>query len=259
MMESAGFKLVGLGESENTIENKELPDNWNASQDSWSFRYRHNKSSMTFFLKGLKLGSKMLVHSIAQEQDKAYSIELNVDDYVKDDANFDNPESYYKNVDQLAELFKKNIMSKLIPSVDDLRAQPVESQRNVAPPHEPRPHQPYYPSDPLRVGPPRMPSTAPFGIGNDDLLPGPGGGFGFFPGGGNFPTPFGGGGSLVGPRHPGFGIRDPHAPQYPTVPGSFPSGPPGARFDPYGPPGIRPVPDNDHLPPPGNLPDDMYM
>ncbi len=80
--------------------------------------------------------------------------------------------------------------------------------------------------------------TPPFGIGEDDLIPGglggvmgPGPGQ-FGPGHPSFP-PGQPGGNLIGPRHPGFGphVNDPYG-----RPGR---GPPGARFDPYGPPGVN--------------------
>jgi len=256
IMESAGFKLVGLSESENLIENKNLPEDWNASQDAWAFRYRHSKSSMIFLLKALRLGTQLHVHALAVEQEQPVSIELNVSDYVVNE-NFSDLENLYRNVDKLVEIFTKNIMSKLLPSLRDVsvggRVSPTSAPRHTGPgtaPHAPPPD-PYFPPDPLRIGPPRTPQHPPFGIGGDDLYPGPGGGFGYFPGGGPF-----GGGPHIGPHHPGFGIRDPSRP--PDGRGGFPfPPPPGARFDPYG-PGVRPNPD--HLPPPGrDYSDDYFM
>jgi len=218
---------------------------------------------MLFLLKALRLGNQLLVHALAVEQGQPLSLDLNVQDYINNE-NFSDIDNLYRNIDQLVELFSKNIMSKLLPSIEDIRTPPSSnssSSQNQSTPLSPSGYQPpdY---DPLRIGPPRTgtpyPSRPPLGggIGGDDLLAGPGGGFGFLPG-------FGGGGvyggpaygGLVGPNHPGFGIRNPHAPQFPL--GSYP---PGARFDPYGPPGVRPNPDNDHLPPPGrDYSDDMFM
>jgi len=278
MMESSGFKLVGLGESDNLIENKQIPPEWNLSQDSWAFRYRHFKSSMTFLLKALRLGSQLLVHALSVEQSQILTLELGVQEYVSDDLNLD-PRQRYSNVDKLMDLFLKNIIKKLIPELSDLRQQqqsstpaavPSQHPTPAVPSHHPgpvypgpQPHVPGYPDDPLRIGPPRQPYRGPpFGIGGDDLMGGPGGGFGFIPGSGG---PFGGGGSLVGPHHPGFGLPNPYGPSPGRGGGGggfgfpFPP-PPGARFDPYGPPGVRPVPDFDHLPPPGSdHSDDYYM
>lgn len=61
------FVLVGLSENENfagiyhfhnlelfrliDLENGEIPKEWNASQDSWSFRYKHAQSPNTYILK----------------------------------------------------------------------------------------------------------------------------------------------------------------------------------------------------------------
>jgi len=261
IMESAGFKLVGLGESENLVENKAVPDDWNASQDAWAFRYRHNKSSMIFLLKALRLGTQLHVHALAVEQDQPLSLELNVPDYVVND-NFSDVENLYRNVENLVEIFAKNVMSKLLPSVQDVSAPAPTAPTRSSPAS--RPPDPYYPPDPLRIGPPRTPQypqgLPPFGTGGEDLYHGPGGGFGFIPGGDPYGgVPFGGGGSLIGPHHPGFGIRDPSRPPLPNGGRGFPfPPPPGARFDPYGPPGVRPNPDPDHLPPPGHNYDDYF-
>lgn len=63
------FVLVGLSENENFVginnfhliwnnvlgynrlENGEIPKEWNSSQDSWSFRYKHAQSPNTYILK----------------------------------------------------------------------------------------------------------------------------------------------------------------------------------------------------------------
>jgi len=51
ILQDYGFKLVGLGEEGATVEEKNLPSEWNRSTDSWAFRYRHSRSSMTFLVK----------------------------------------------------------------------------------------------------------------------------------------------------------------------------------------------------------------
>ena len=65
IIQDYGFRVVGLGESGNIIgtyavanemtdpwvEEKKLPAEWNASNDSWSFRYRHFQSSFLFIVK----------------------------------------------------------------------------------------------------------------------------------------------------------------------------------------------------------------
>jgi hypothetical protein len=51
ILQDFGFKLVGLGEDGPCVEEKSLPSEWNRSTDSWAFRYRHSRSSMTFLVK----------------------------------------------------------------------------------------------------------------------------------------------------------------------------------------------------------------
>jgi len=52
-------------------------------KDYWAFRYRHSKSSMTFVLKALRLGSRLSVHAYVVEQDDVMvSMELLVSQYV---------------------------------------------------------------------------------------------------------------------------------------------------------------------------------
>jgi len=260
IMESAGFKLVALGEGDNTlIQNKELPENWNTSPDAWAFRYRHFKSSMTFHLKALRLGSQLLVHALAVEQNEVYNINLQPNDYVIETSNYDDIELCFKNIDKLITLFDKEILRKLMPTTEDFSNSGTERSTNstgnnlrespVYPPQSP-----IY-QDPLRV--PRPVGQPTFPMGGGDLYPGPGGGFGYIPGLDPFAR---GGGSFVGPNHPSFGIRDPYAPNPAYFPGRGGMPPRGARFDPFGPPGVRPYPDHDHMPPPGNFDhDDMYM
>lgn len=151
----------------------------------------------------------------------------------------------------LMEIFKQQT-SQPSPQPQQQQQPPTYYPRNQTPSYPPSSVPPIH--DPLRIPPPVRPGPG-FGIGSGDLYPSPGAGFGYIPG----LDPFGGG-SLIGPHHPGFGIRDPFAPN----PAHFPSGrgslpPRGARFDPFGPPGVRPYPDSDHFPPPGNFDDDMYM
>eukprot|EP01124_Arcella_intermedia_P032247 TRINITY_DN7487_c0_g1_i1.p1 TRINITY_DN7487_c0_g1~~TRINITY_DN7487_c0_g1_i1.p1 ORF type:complete len:312 (-),score=40.61 TRINITY_DN7487_c0_g1_i1:62-997(-) len=275
-MESAGFRVVGIGEApDNLIQDKQLPTDWNASLEAWAFRYRHFRSAMTFLLKGLRLGHTLLVHALALEQNEILTLELAVSDYVKDNCALEALSAEcFERVDELCAAFKSKVILKLVPGVADLQP-PAQPARPTQPPSGATPAPDGQPGragpapspyDPLRIGPVhRPPPRYPFSSGGDDLLPGPGGGFGYLPGGGPLaPYPFdpfsGGGGSLVGPHHPGFGLRDPRMPPFPNRGGPTPfPPPPGARFDPFGPPGVRPNPDHDHLPPPGHYDDDMFI
>lgn len=50
------FECIGIGDvdDENAVKSV-IPNNWNQSNDSWSLRYRHSKSSSKFTLKALKV------------------------------------------------------------------------------------------------------------------------------------------------------------------------------------------------------------
>lgn len=263
-----GFKLVGLGEQDNLVQDKQLPTEWN-SPDSFAFRYRHSQSSMVFLVKGIRMGNLLLVHALAVEQNQILNLELNTTEFIANET-FQNLSNLYKNGDKLIQEISQKIVLNLVPTVEHLRAASREqSQQPQRQPPQPQPNHPDFPDDPLRVGPPRYPRPgfyppAPGGIGGDDLDPFSGvGGMGVFP----TPYPIGGrrgGGGLVGPGHPMFGpgVLDPYArggggfggPGRGTYP------PPGARFDPFGPPGFRSGPDNDHERPPRNsgYDDDMF-
>jgi len=259
IMEARGFRLVGLGEEGNLVEDKVIPNEWNNSNDAWAFRYRHHESSMTFLLKGLKLGGTLLVHGLALEQKESLSLSLEVSKYVTNTAfSLENLSQVYKDVDELIKVFTKAIISKFIPTVQDIQEQEAQSRASAEPQRSER--------DPLRIDRDRdrgydplridRPGRGggmhpnPYGVGSNDLYPP---GFQPFPGGPVWSPPNSGGGSLMGPGHPIFGPRGGPS-------GGFPGHPPGARFDPYGPPGVNipPNPRPDHLRPPDWDPD-MYM
>eukprot|EP01128_Nolandella_sp_AFSM9_P001730 TRINITY_DN1205_c0_g1_i1.p1 TRINITY_DN1205_c0_g1~~TRINITY_DN1205_c0_g1_i1.p1 ORF type:complete len:321 (+),score=63.89 TRINITY_DN1205_c0_g1_i1:192-1154(+) len=271
-LQHEGFKVVGFGEEGNLLEQKTLTEDWDKSEDAWAFRYRHSQSSMTFLVKGIRLGDQLMLHALAVEQNEPLSLNLKVPNFVTPASlRLDSPLEICHALAQLRELLKREITSKLVPSVEDLRketgsaAQPQPAAPSAQPlmPRNPLRDDPLRDTrhDPLRIDQPRYPR----GVGRDDLEPffpgGPsghmGGGPGFRPafgGGGGMggPPGFGGGGGLVGPRHPGFGpyVNDPFA--RPPSNGRRGMPPPGGRFDPYGPPGFnQPWPDSDHLPPPG--------
>jgi hypothetical protein len=273
LMQTYGFKVVGLGEDGNMIENKDLPDQWNLSDDSWAFRYKHFKSSMTFLLKGLKLSGKLIVYGIALEQNEVLNIELKVDDYVTN-VSMNDFEHLYQNVSQLENLVLNSIIKKFIPSLSDLQSnQNTQSNQGInnsnnfdhyEPEHDPLripPRNPNY--DPLRIpsrNPNRNRNFDPFAleddyyndfeVGRGDVNP-------------QIPGYFNPGGGLVGPNHPGFGpsindpyYNDPFGIGMPRDLRNNPNNrrrPPNSRFDHFGPPGNfgGGNPNNDHLPPPG--------
>lgn len=75
------FRLIGLGEDhrldqqgdddQNQSANKtknQLPEDWNSKgPDTYSFRYRHDQSSLEFIIKTVKLAARVVVHGIAVE------------------------------------------------------------------------------------------------------------------------------------------------------------------------------------------------
>eukprot|EP01126_Amoeba_proteus_P041112 TRINITY_DN4412_c0_g1_i12.p1 TRINITY_DN4412_c0_g1~~TRINITY_DN4412_c0_g1_i12.p1 ORF type:complete len:220 (-),score=44.18 TRINITY_DN4412_c0_g1_i12:702-1289(-) len=127
IMQCNGFKLVGLGEEGNTVEEKNLPVEWNQSQDSWSFRYKHYRSSMTFLLKAIRIGNNLLVHGLALEQNEILNLDLEVSKYVDTSDNFSvsNFSSLFKSLPELIENVGERFVKKFVPSVQDL-----ERQRN---------------------------------------------------------------------------------------------------------------------------------
>jgi len=77
VMKKMGFRCYGCGESNDVSQDLLLlPTGWNSSVDSYSFRYRHPQSSMTFLIKGITLGEKLLVHGLALEDNHTRSVEI---------------------------------------------------------------------------------------------------------------------------------------------------------------------------------------
>jgi len=279
VMRELGFRCVGLSESKPESNNNAeapIPEGWNASSgDSYSFRYKHNQSSMTFILKVLVMNDKLLVHGLAKEDNKIQTLELSVKDFIKEKAGLETYENLYNNLDNLIALFKINVTSKLLPMLNKPgyeagdtnttrnTTNPENQQRREEPRYDPY-RDPLLVHDPLRIpGTGRGPIPVPggFGVGYADRF-GPS-----FPGLG--PIDPGAMGNLVGPNHPGFGGRfNGPDPNYGLGGPRLPRGavPPGARFEPFGPPppgALNPNfrnqfgPDNDDLPPPGY--DNMYL
>ncbi|KZT12822.1 uncharacterized protein LAESUDRAFT_808353 [Laetiporus sulphureus 93-53] len=293
-MVALGFRLIGVDEDSpaRTILNSVLPDEWNQYGPAhYTFRYRHEQSSLEFVVKVVKLGSRTLVNSIATESDKTATLDIPTADFVSPsffphDLQAPNAPPLihgYISSNRVADLmsqYQLTTIQKLVPglrkegyiepSTETPGAASSSRPRNIVPPSaEPGPVQPpEAPERSLRV--PRNPLE----IGRRDLEP-----FSRNP----FAPPSlfpdnGGDGMIVGPDHPIFG---------PGMRGRGPGGmgpwggdgylpplgaPPGARFDPVGPsprlnrnplgrgmPGSGNLqdPDNDEFMPPGA--GDMFM
>ncbi|KAL9961793.1 hypothetical protein ACROYT_G030813 [Oculina patagonica] len=254
--------------SKNVISGETLPPDWNSLDDVYALQYRRGNLSSVFILKALKLGDKVMLYLMDEDESKMHDTELNVDRYTARSVDYDTPqgsqqiEDIFRQLDQLKTKIFRDVVDKFTSgssragSQEERRGSRRESQRE-------QPSR-LIDDDPLRIPPRRPPDfhgewappVGPFGYGDGDRLPG-------HPGasGGMLMDPFrtGGMGSTGGQ---GFGP--------PPHPGQLPRGavPPGARFDPFGPvpPGGSRAdsrsgrfagPDPDHLPPPGY--DDMFM
>ncbi|KAJ7499044.1 PI31 proteasome regulator N-terminal-domain-containing protein [Mycena latifolia] len=285
-MTSLAFRLIAIDESSpGTSSLPALPEEWNTNGPShYTFRYRHDQSSLEFILKVSKLGGRTLINAIALESDKASSLDIPTNDFVSP--------SFYPHdlsasdatplihgfissnrVADLMSQFKLKIIQSLfltedVPtsSVPSANASASNSAPAAAQPRgQPWQPPPVFPGETPYQLPPSVGPRNPLEIGRRDLDPFPANPFSppaLFPGAG-------GDGMFVGPDHPIFGQRGPGGNHGPWGGDGFlpPMGaPPGARFDPIG-PGIGPFPggrgtggprrgntgepDNDEFMPPG--------
>jgi len=299
-MTALAFRLISIDDSSPATSSLAiLPEEWNKDGPShYTFRYRHDQSSLEFVVKVSKLGGRTLINAIALESDKASSLDIATNDFVSP--------SFYPHdlsasdatplihgfissnrVADLMSQFKLKIIQKLVPGLrkdgyteteDVSTSSATNATTSNAGPradqsrgYQPPPVFPGVNPNPYEL-PPRVGPRNPLEIGRRDLDPFPANPFSpppLFPGGD-------GDGMFVGPGHPifGGGQMGPRGGQGPWGGDGFlpPMGaPPGARFDPVGP--IFPggglggrggprrrlgEPDNDEFMPPGNN-DDMFM
>ncbi|RXW24589.1 hypothetical protein EST38_g1229 [Candolleomyces aberdarensis] len=279
-----GFRLAEVNNSSVTPGN-EFPPQWNQNgPGDYSFKYRHDQSSLQFIVKVSKLGSRTVFNAIALETDKVATFDISTEDFTSPSfypheltESADPPLihgfiSSNRVTDFVAQL-KLKIIQKLIPGLqkdgysEETEPVPVPTSSSAPPasrdPPPARPQAGPPPVVPDRNPDPIFPSGNPLEIGRSDLDPFPRNPFApasVFP-------PAGGDGMFVGPNHPIFGIRDRNSPHQGPWGGDGylpPLGaPPGARFDPVGPtfpnrlprgpPGGRngQDPDNDEFMPPG--------
>jgi len=291
-MAELGFRLIAIDERSPLIPdlNNVLPKDWaQGGPANYTFRYKHDQSSLEFLLKVSKLGNRTLFHAIALEDDKTASLDISTNDFIS-------PSFFPHDIGaaplvhgfisstRIADLmsrFKLQIVSHILPALRKegyveqseaastseraARAQPLpDNQPTVHPRPENPPYEPDYPG-PYPYNP---------AIGRRDLDPFP---VNPFSPPSLFPPNGGGDGMFVGPDHPIFSNRRPHREGDLRGPwggdGFLPpmGAPPRARFDPVGPgpfPGGRGGaprfpgrgnmygPDNDEFMPPGN---NMYM
>eukprot|EP01102_Stenamoeba_stenopodia_P006750 TRINITY_DN1881_c0_g1_i1.p1 TRINITY_DN1881_c0_g1~~TRINITY_DN1881_c0_g1_i1.p1 ORF type:complete len:317 (+),score=46.20 TRINITY_DN1881_c0_g1_i1:91-1041(+) len=244
LLKQKGFRLVGYTEEETLPESADVdcPPGWNNERDSYSFRYKHNQSSLTFMFKLLVLGDALLIHCMTLEDSKIQSIEVKISDFINPTADLTNYSNLYQNVKRLYDNLQVDILNKVAPGLGKEGYEPGPVQQTDLRDNTSRTQRPPLHFDtplagerPGYVHPPRFPMPGVMG----PFAP-------IAPGGPGYPDPDGYG-NLIGPHHPGFGmqIRDPRygyddgSGMYPGIPGRLPPGavPPGARFDPFGPTG----------------------
>ncbi|PPQ65228.1 hypothetical protein CVT26_000205 [Gymnopilus dilepis] len=283
------FRLIAVDESSTSPAPSDnvLPESWNKSGPGhYTFKYRHDQSSLEFVIKVSKLGTRTVINAIALESDKIAALDISTDDFTSPsfyphslDASDAQPlvHGYISSnrvSDFLAQL-KLKVIQKLVPGLqkegytEQVETTSASSSSNPpSDPRVPRPRPQTPPDAPERnpYAPRQGIPRNPLEIGRSDLDPFPRNPFSppsLFP-------PGSGDGMFVGPDHPIFGTGRGLDP-----PGRGPWGgdgylpplgaPPGARFDPVGPgfpvptrnrfqPGRprRPEnPDNDEFMPPG--------
>ena len=69
-MSALGFRLIGVDDtpSAQTFQDNVLPETWNVhGPGNYTFRYKHEQSSLEFVLKLGKLGSRTTLNAIALE------------------------------------------------------------------------------------------------------------------------------------------------------------------------------------------------
>ncbi|GAB2298835.1 hypothetical protein Dimus_032912 [Dionaea muscipula] len=204
-------------------------DRWNEFDDEYAFVYLDpEKGNKKVLVKCLLMGDKLLVDAVS-DGSEATHLEINIDDYVAENAG-SNYNTLYKNLGKLISSLDSEILSRLDgPSKSSSKTGSSRSthQESISSHIDAVINEPQGPRDFPQgvVVPPVHPA------GSSDLFPGPGAGM--YPSGG---FGIGGEGSLLlGPDDPRwFGGRG----GQPGFPGGGLNVPPGARFDPYGPPGI---------------------
>ncbi|KAF9263530.1 hypothetical protein L218DRAFT_959072 [Marasmius fiardii PR-910] len=277
ILSALAFRLTSVDNLSQTPHNSNntLPIGWNKDgPGNYTFRYKHDQSSLEFLVKISNMGSRLLFNTIATGSDKVASLDISTNDFTS-------PASFPHDVGEagaqplvhcfissarvndFVSQYKLKIIQKLVPGLrKDGYAEETEIERpsqsatqtqqsNDSRNRDARPQVPQFPRyDPYEEFPGRSPSHLPprnpLQIGRRDLDPPPGGSFQPPP---LFPSDHDDG-MIVGPNHPIFGGRSQQSgARGPWGGDGFlpPMGaPPGARFDPVG-PNIGPFPGNGGL------------
>lgn len=235
------LQCVGAGDEWPDIDSAAtelLPDNWNSNQDVYSLRYCSKDKQSRILLKAVRMEHILMIDA-AMNDGAVASLPVQVDNYVSDD--FSEYSSAYKDLESLAESFRKEIIETLKnPKDKKVPTPPRGTPVTTDPPRPSGPRLEYEnPRDPFT--PPRPPPNPRSDYDDyrdiNPLMERP-----RFPRvGGRDLDPFGGaggGGMFIDPSDFGIPSR-PTLPQFGVGgPGGLPRGavPPGARFDPFMPP-----------------------
>ncbi|KAF9055078.1 hypothetical protein BDZ89DRAFT_1097827 [Hymenopellis radicata] len=85
VLSAVAFRLVGVDDTKTTdsYPNNVLPENWNQyGPGNFTFRYKHDQSSLEFIVKVSKLGDRTVFNAIAVENNKAVSLDVTTNDFV---------------------------------------------------------------------------------------------------------------------------------------------------------------------------------
>lgn len=219
------FRLVGLAEDDrisdyeqasgetksSSVQNALPPQAWSRNgPESYTLRYRHDQSSLTFLLKLLRMSSRVLIHASAVEDNKTATLEIPIADYTSasffpypaaeassESSTTNNGSSASEplvngfvsssRVKDLLLLFKGKIIQKLIPGLrkdgyeESSSEQGAEASSSAprASQQQPPPRRPIYdpdedfhpPAGGGGVGGVPMPGRNPLSVGDRDLLP----------------------------------------------------------------------------------------
>lgn len=258
-----------------TITSNNLPLGWGGA--GYGGEYRHERSAMTFDIRGVRMGRRLVVHAAAGEDDsRMYTVDIRVDEFLAQgqapstdasEQTSENASTWHNlaRIDDLATLVAVQIAHRLVPdgakhgyedgaSNTSSASNDASSARNrpdpgsirplpgvgglLPPGYRPVPTGPEHGEDPLRIGPVRQPAPRFPGLPRMPIMPGFGRDDLILP---DLDGGLGGRGMFG----PGGNLMGPG--HFGHGPGRLPPGvPPGARFDPYG-----PTPDRDIERPPG--------
>ncbi|ORX97921.1 hypothetical protein K493DRAFT_313873 [Basidiobolus meristosporus CBS 931.73] len=127
-MISLGFSFSGLGDSGKVDSGEtKLPVGWNSS-DCYSFRYTHPQSQLTFLVKSVHIGNKLVVHGSTKENDKIESFEVDISNCLSPSFNFpltSGSNQHYASIfwspeklKEVVELYQTRIVQVLLPKLN---------------------------------------------------------------------------------------------------------------------------------------------